>query len=97
MCFHDARRPIPPEIVIGRFNVSFWIVEARLITVFFACSFLQLSYFLRSEKLPTGKSGGTLQRRDAVVIPNALQVRMTPCRVRRTPGLIRRRFGDLRR
>src|SRR5215831_18340770 len=83
MCLDDVCCPIPPEIVVRCFNVSFWILKASLITVFFYRLPLELSCFLRCEKLPAGKLSRTLQRCDAVIIPNALEVWVTPCRFRR--------------
>src|SRR4030095_6615706 len=95
MRLDDVCCPIPPEIVVRCLNVSFRILKSSFITAFFYRFPLELSCFLGSEKLLTGKSSRTLQRCDAVVVPNALEVWVTPCRVRRCRRLLRRCLGYL--
>src|SRR5262249_40511392 len=95
MRLDDVCCPIPPEIVVCCLNVSFRILKAGFITAFFYRFPLEFSCFLRSEKFPTGKLSRTLQRCDAVVIPNALEVRVPPCRVRRCRQLLRWCVGYL--
>src|SRR5207237_5758921 len=93
--FDNRRCAIPPEIVVSGLNISFPIRETCFAGVCFYGSLLQFGHFLRSEKLSTGKTRGTFQGSNAVVIPNTLQIRMSPRRAWWCRYLFRRDLGHL--